>query len=89
MCEKDKTSATSLPHSSGRGYSTAVGREEVNLEPAVLALRGLREKVPHFLTQFCHWDTQFTHEPWLKLTALLNRCNSADYPLLKMRQDSE
>lgn len=34
MCvylEKDKTSAPSLCHSSGRGYSTAVGRKEVNL----------------------------------------------------------
>lgn len=58
--EKDKTSATSLPHSSGRGYSTAVSRKEINLERGVLTLQELREKVPHFLTQLCHWDTVHT-----------------------------
>lgn len=52
--EKDKTSAQGLPHSSGRGYPSAVGRKEVNLS--------WKEKVPHFLTQLCHWDTEFTQE---------------------------
>lgn len=52
--EKDKTSAQGLPHSSGRGYPSAVGRKEINLS--------WKEKVPHFLTQLCHWDTEFTQE---------------------------
>lgn len=94
--EKDKTSATSLPHSSGRGYSTAVSRKEINLEPGVLGLQssGRRSHIssPSSVTGtlFTHEFTQeFTREPRLKLTALFNRWNSADHPLPKVRQGSE